>query len=63
MKELKEKIGKNVEMLCERYPALESVKKEIPVSFEINLATSFPFFKIIISLPSWTAFKYLPKLF
>lgn len=29
MKELKEKIGKNVEMLCERYPALESVKKEI----------------------------------
>lgn len=29
MKELKANIGKNVEVLCERYPALESVKKEI----------------------------------
>ena len=26
------------------------------MSFEINLATSFPFFKIIISLPSWWNF-------
>ena len=33
------------------------------MSFEINLATSFPFFKIIISLPSWTAFKYLEEVF
>ena len=29
MKELKENISKHVEILCERYPAIESVKKEI----------------------------------
>lgn len=29
MKELKENIAKHIEILCERYPALKSAKKEI----------------------------------
>lgn len=29
MKELKENIARHIEILCERYPTLESVKKEI----------------------------------
>ena len=29
MNELKENIAKHIEILCERYPALESIKKEI----------------------------------
>ena len=40
MKELKENIAKHVEVLCERYPALESVKKEIVGAFFL-LAESY----------------------
>ena len=40
MKELKDNIAKNVEILCERYPALESVKKEIVEAY-LLLADSY----------------------
>ena len=35
MKEIKENIAKDVVILCERYPALESVKEEIVEAAEI----------------------------
>lgn len=40
MKELKENIAKHVEILCERYPALESIKKEIAEAYFL-LADSY----------------------
>lgn len=40
MKELKENVAKHVEVLCERYPTLESVKKEIVGAFFL-LAESY----------------------
>ena len=40
MKELKENIAKHIEILCERYPALESIKKEIVEAYFL-LAESY----------------------
>ena len=40
MKELKENIAKHVEILCERYPALESIEKEIAEAYFL-LAESY----------------------
>ena len=40
MKEIKENIAKDVVILCERYPALESVKEEIVEAYFL-LAESY----------------------
>ena len=40
MKELKENIAKHIEILCERYPVLESIKKEIVEAYFL-LAESY----------------------
>ena len=40
MNELKENIAKHIEILCERYPALELVKKEIVEAYFL-LAESY----------------------
>ena len=40
MKELKENMAKHIEILCKRYPALESVKEEIADAY-LLLAESY----------------------